>query len=112
MLLYNQISSYVTKSQATNMISLIVILMCHTECIAIRLDLLFVLYLFPFNVGILSLRKLYVFANLSGREDFLSKRFKSASASYATPCLAAHANRLQMFPNRTQASGFHIVLVA
>ena len=30
----DQMSSYITKPQATNKISLIVILMCHTECLA------------------------------------------------------------------------------
>ena len=34
MLLDDQLSWYVTKPQATNTISLIVILMCHTECLA------------------------------------------------------------------------------
>ena len=34
MLLDDKLSSYVTKPQATNTISLIVILMCHTKCLA------------------------------------------------------------------------------
>ncbi len=100
MLLDDQTSSYVTKPRATNTISLIVILMCHTECLATDLTFhsystCFLSCWYP-----VSTQALRICQSLWERGLPLQETLERKS----TPCLTAHSARLQMFSNRTRAS--------
>ena len=104
----DQISLYVTNPQATNTISIIVILMCHTECLPT------VLTFHSCSNCFLSVLVSCPSASSTYLPTSLGERISSSSLGerklYSQHCV--RAARLQMLPNRTRAPLSYIVLVA